>query len=176
MEEKESFLFTRSKTGAGLLGIFCFAVKYNVCKQLHKNLSYLHLFRVVFLALCMILPESEQSMEVVYSHIRRFLNLWLKAVFGTNRIWGLISGTEMSSAGMILHPWNTYGKWWLLGGWTWDLRVWGISESRIQLKKLETTCRRFPVWRTFFSVYFIPFPTVYLSFKFKVVRGCDSFN
>lgn len=69
---KESFLFTRSKIGAGLLGIFCFAVKYNVCKQLHKQLPYLLLFRVVPLALCMILPESEQSMELVYSHIRFF--------------------------------------------------------------------------------------------------------
>lgn len=84
MEEKESFLFTRSKIGAGLLGIFCFAVKYNVGKQLHKQLPYLHLFRVVSLALCMILTEYEQSMELVYSHIRRFLNLGLKAVFGTN--------------------------------------------------------------------------------------------
>lgn len=44
MEEKEPFLFMQNKIGVILLERFCFAVKCNICKQLHEKAS-LRLFR-----------------------------------------------------------------------------------------------------------------------------------
>lgn len=96
------------------------------------------------------------------------------------RIGDPISSMEVPSSLWVvwLQPRGTQpGKWWLLG-WSWVLKSWGISEWNIHLNDLKQHVGLSPVRRDFFfPVHFTLFSTAYLpSFKFKVVRGCNSFK
>lgn len=95
------------------------------------------------------------------------------------RLGDPISSTEVPPTLWVvwLYPRGTQpGKWWLLG-WSWVLNL-EVSLSQHSAEWLETTCGAVPVRRDFFfSVHFTLFSTAFLpSFKFKVVRGCDSFK
>lgn len=98
MKEKDSFLFTPSKIRAVLLGRFCFALNYNMCKQSTAR----HLITCIgvgLLAVCVILSEPVNSMEPgLFQHRKIFKRgVYDHVLQQPVRIGDPISSTEMSA-------------------------------------------------------------------------------